>query len=151
MLPFSNGLADSVRLAHLESSFDTLWNQYINHIPAKLLQSSLSFDANRKKVLKITGLLLEFRASLYNTNIADSTISDLYWDRPDLEKLYIKMGSILETRRRFIALNRKMDYANELVGVLRAHLNEQHGLKLEWGIITLIAVEVLFEIIHMIN
>lgn len=153
MLPFSNGLADSVRLAHLESSFDNFWNQYINHIPRKLLQSSslFSFDITRKKVLKITGLLLEFRASLYNTTIADSTISDLYWDRPDLEKLYIKMGSILENRKRFIALNRKMDYANELVGVLRTHLSEQHGLKLEWGIITLIAVEVLFELMHLIN
>ena len=48
-------------------------------------------------------------------------------------------------------LNKKLDYANELSSVLREHLSEQHSLKLEWGIIVLIAVEVAFETLHWVT
>ena len=58
---------------------------------------------------------------------------------------------VLDIRQRGHVFNKKLDYANELVAVLRSHLSEQHGLKLEWGIIALIAVEVLFETLHWVT
>ena len=42
-------------------------------------------------------------------------------------------------------LNEKMDYAQEIASVLRETLSERHSLRLEWGIIVLIAIEVVFE------
>ena len=41
-------------------------------------------------------------------------------------------------------MNEKMDYAQEIASVLRQHLSEAHGVRLEWIIILLIAVEVVF-------
>lgn len=43
-------------------------------------------------------------------------------------------------------LNEKMDYAQEIASVLRQQLSERHGVRLEWIIIILIAVEVVFAI-----
>ena len=42
-----------------------------------------------------------------------------------------------------------MDYAQEIASVLRERLSEKHGLLLEWLIIVLISIEVLFEIMRI--
>jgi uncharacterized Rmd1/YagE family protein len=42
-----------------------------------------------------------------------------------------------------------MDYAQEIASVLRERLSETHGLRLEWIIILLIAVEVGFEVLRL--
>ena len=44
-----------------------------------------------------------------------------------------------------------MDYAADIVSVLREQLSERHGLTLEWLIIGLIAIEVLFEIHNLVR
>ena len=46
-------------------------------------------------------------------------------------------------------LNEKMDYAQEIASVLRERLSETHGLRLEWIIILLIAVEISFEVLRL--
>jgi uncharacterized Rmd1/YagE family protein len=46
---------------------------------------------------------------------------------------------------RIKVLNEKMDYAQEIASVLRETLSERHSLRLEWGIIVLIFIEVVFE------
>jgi len=58
------------------------------------------------------------------------------------------MSRTLDVPHRISILNKKLDYANELIEVLRTHLSEVHSLKLEWMIIALIAVEVGFEFVH---
>jgi uncharacterized Rmd1/YagE family protein len=42
-----------------------------------------------------------------------------------------------------------MDYAQDIANVLRERLSETHGLRLEWIIILLIAVEVGFEVLRL--
>lgn len=42
-------------------------------------------------------------------------------------------------------LNEKIGFAQEIANVLREQLSEKHGLRLEWAIIALIAVEVVLE------
>ena len=40
-------------------------------------------------------------------------------------------------------MNEKLNHCSEMVELLRTHLSEKHSFRLEWGIIALIAVEVL--------
>ena len=68
-----------------------------------------------------------------------------------LEILHQTLIVILPERLRAQIVNRKLDYANELMTVLGSHLSEVHGLRLEWGIIALITIEVLFEVIHLLR
>ena len=73
----------------------------------------------------------------------------MFWDSRQelgLEDYYDQVGKALDVGIRIRTLNQKMDYAQEIASVLRERLSEKHGLVLEWTIITLIAVEVVFEI-----
>ena len=54
----------------------------------------------------------------------------------------IKGGKVELGRRETLSLTGEL---------LSEHLAEKHGLKLEWGIIALIAVEVAFETFHLIE
>lgn len=56
------------------------------------------------------------------------------------------VGRALDTNVRIKVLNEKMDYAQEIASVLRQQLSEKHGVRLEWIIILLIAVEVGFAV-----
>lgn len=146
-LAFSNGLADSVKLAVLENSL----NEHIEKVkPIPLtLSNGGRLSVSRADVLKLTGELLKFRAQL-NLHSELTDTPEIYWSEPQLEEIYHRVGRVLEIKQRARVLNRRLDYANELAAVLRSHLSEQHGLKLEWGIIILIAVEVAFETLHWI-
>ena len=147
-LAFSNGLADSVKLGILE----TLLEDYIEKVRLipTVLQQGRKIPLSRGEVLKLTGELLNVRAQLnLNSDLLDTP--DIYWSEPKLEDLYVKITRVLEIRRRVAILNKKLDYAREMAEVLGGHLAERHGLKLEWGIIALIAVEVAFETIHLLS
>ncbi len=145
-LAFSNGLADSVKLGVLEVMLDEHIEK-VKCIPQALMGRG-EIPLSRREMLSLTGELLHFRAQLnLNSDLLDTP--DIYWSEPKLEDLYIKISRTLETRRRIAILNKKLDYAKEMAQVLSDHLAENHGLKLEWGIIALIAVEVAFETIHL--
>lgn len=147
-LAFSNGLADSVKLGVLERMMDEHIDK-VKGIPASLMSEN-KLSLGRKETLSLTGELLHFRAQLnLNSDLIDTP--DIYWSEPKLEDLYLKISRVLETRRRTAILNKKLDYAKEMAQVLSEHLAEKHGLKLEWGIIALIAVEVAFETFHLLE
>lgn len=144
-LAFSNGLSDSVKISLLETVIDNHINK-VRQIPL-MLQNKEKIKLSRKEVLALTGQLLHFRALLnLDSEIIDPP--DYYWEEPYLENLYIQMSRFLETRQRVSVLNKKLDYVNELTNVLRSELSERHGLKLEWGIIILISIEVLFGLLE---
>lgn len=146
-LAFSNGLSDSVKLGILERMMDEHIEK-VKNIPSALVKKG-KIALGRREMLSLTGELLHFRAQLnLNSDLIDTP--DIYWSEPKLEELYTRISRVLETRRRSAVLNKKLDYAKEMAQVLSEHLAEQHGLKLEWGIIALIAVEVAFETFHLV-
>ena len=147
-LAFSNGLADSVKLGVLERMMDEHISK-VKNIPSALIKGG-KIGLGRRETLSLTGELLHFRAQLnLNSDLIDTP--EIYWSEPKLEELYLRISRVLETRRRTATLNKKLDYAKEMAQVLGDHLAEKHGLKLEWGIIALIAVEVAFETFHLIE
>ena len=144
-LAFSNGIADSVKLAVLESNLHEHIEK-VKPIPLALANGG-KLPVGRADVLQLTGELLKFRADL-NLHSELTDTPEWYWSEPQLEELYNRVTKVLDIRQRAHMLNKRLDYANELASVLRSHLSERHGLKLEWGIIILIAVEVAFETLH---
>lgn len=85
------------------------------------------------------------------SELTDS-LPDLFWDSRHelgLEGYYEAVGRALDVDVRIRQLNEKLDYASGIVEVLRERLSESHGLELEWIIIALIAVEVMFELMRM--
>jgi required for meiotic nuclear division protein 1 len=149
-IAFSSGLARSTNLAVLE----TLLSKYFDStrtIPA-LLSRGGRLPFSRSFVLQKTGQLLSVRAQLNLYSELTDSLPDLFWDsRYDLglEGYYDQVGRALDVNVRIKILNEKMDYAQELVSVLRETKSEKHGLTLEWMIIALITIEVGFEILRL--
>lgn len=147
-LAFSNGMAASVKLATVESALDKHIEQF-RPIPRDIA-AGRRLHVGRSQVLCMIGELLKIRADLnLHSELMDTP--EIYWSEMELEALYVSMTRVMDVKQRVQVLNKKLDYANELASVLRSHLSEQHNLKLEWMIIILITVEVLFETLHWLG
>ncbi|KAF2835820.1 hypothetical protein M501DRAFT_961215 [Patellaria atrata CBS 101060] len=148
-IAFSSGLARSTKLAVLESLLNSYFNS-TRDIP-RLLSHGSRLPYSRDFILRKTGELLSIRAQLNLYSELTDSLPDLFWDSRHelgLEGYYDEVGRALDINVRIKSLNDKMDYAQEIATVLRERLSESHGLLLEWLIIALISVEVLFELLR---
>lgn len=144
-IAFSSGLARSTKLAVLETLLDD-YQESTKTIPSQLSRGG-RMPFTRRFISKKTGQLLSIRAQLNLYYDLTDSVPDLFWDsRYDLglEVYYHQVGRALDTKSRIKTLNEKLDYTQEIASVLRQHLSEAHGVRLEWIIISLIAVEVFF-------
>lgn len=149
---FSSGLARSTKLAVLESF---LRNYLQSTKPmVETLSNSGRLPHSRALILRRTGHLLDIRAKLNLYSELNDSLPDLFWDSRSelgLEGYYDHVGRALDTNIRVKELNEKMNYAQEITDVLREALDERHGIRLEWIIIILIAVEIGFNILHEVR
>lgn len=146
-IAFSSGLARSTKLAVLETSL-TKYLDSTRTIPP-ILSRGGRLPFNQQFILQKTGALLELRAQLNHYSELTDSLPDLFWDSQHelgLEGYYDQVGRTLDVSVRIKSLNAKMDYAHEIVSVLRETLSKNHSTWLEWIIIVLIAVEVGFEL-----
>ncbi|KFY33946.1 hypothetical protein V494_07185 [Pseudogymnoascus sp. VKM F-4513 (FW-928)] len=146
-IAFSSGLARSTKLAVLETSL-TKYLDSTRTIPP-ILSRGGRLPFNQQFILQKTGALLELRAQLNHYSELTDSLPDLFWDSRHelgLEGYYDQVGRALDVSVRIKSLNAKMDYAHEIVSVLRETLSKSHSTWLEWIIIVLIAVEVGFEL-----
>uniref|UniRef100_A0A4W4DRQ3 DUF155 domain-containing protein n=1 Tax=Electrophorus electricus TaxID=8005 RepID=A0A4W4DRQ3_ELEEL len=144
---FSNALSLSVKLAIWEVSLDN-FVESIQSIP-ETLKSGKAVKLSRAEVLQKIGELFTLRHCI---NLSSDLLitPDFYWDREDLEQLYDKTCQFLSINRRVKVVNEKLQHCTELTDLMRNHLSEKHSLRLEWMIVILITIEVLFELARVI-
>jgi uncharacterized Rmd1/YagE family protein len=149
-IAFSSGLARSTKLAVLESLLAT-YQFTTRSIPSTLSSPSSPFKPSpftRSFILRKTGELLSIRAQLNLYSELTDSMPDIFWDSRHelgLGEYYDQVGRALDVSVRIRVLNEKIGFAQEIASVLREQLSEKHGLRLEWAIIALIAVEVVLE------
>ena len=91
---------------------------------------------------------MNIRAQLNLYSELTDSMPDIFWDSRHelgLGEYYDQLGRALDVGVRIRVLNEKIGVAQEIASVLRESLSEKHGLRLEWAIIALIAVEVVLE------
>jgi len=169
-IAFSSGLARSTKLAVLERLTDAYFastrsiptimsrgtplpfrRPWMLRRAGELLGLDSRLPFSRSFILRKTGELLSIRAQLNLYSELTDSLPDLFWDSKHelgLEGYYDHVGKALDVGVRIQVLNEKMDYAQEIASVLRETLSERHNLRLEWGIILLIAIEVVFELVR---
>ena len=145
---FSHAIALSLRLAMWERLVDNFISS-IYWIP-NALKNGQKIRVSRSNILKKTGELLSIR---YEVNLSSDLFHapDCFWDSPALEELYNKMSVYLDVKTRGRIITEMMNHCSAIVDLLRTHLNERHSFRLEWGIIILILIEVMFEILHYLH
>ncbi|XP_078412736.1 required for meiotic nuclear division protein 1 homolog [Cetorhinus maximus] len=144
---FSNALSLSVKLAIWEVSLDN-FVESIQSIP-EMLKAGKQVKLSRSEVMQKIGELFALR---HRINLSSDLLMtpDFYWDRENLEQLYDKTCQFLNINRRVKVINEKLQHCTELTDLMRNHLSEKHGLRLEWMIVILISIEVLFELARVI-
>ncbi|EMD00324.1 hypothetical protein BAUCODRAFT_52365, partial [Baudoinia panamericana UAMH 10762] len=146
-IAFSSALARSTKLAVLENLLSNYFNTTRSIATTLSAGSRLRFS--RAFILRKTGELLSLRAQLNLYSELTDSLPDLFWDSPHelgLESYYEQVGRALDVGSRIKLLNERMDYASEIAAVLRERLSEKHSTELEWLIIFLISIEVVFEV-----
>ncbi|XP_051942852.1 required for meiotic nuclear division protein 1 homolog [Hippocampus zosterae] len=144
---FSNALCLSVKLAIWEVSLDN-FVESIQSIP-ETLKSGTRVKLSSAEVMQKIGELFTLRHCI---NLSSDLLltPDFYWDRENLEKIYDKTCQFLSINRRVKVVNEKLEHCTQLTDLMRSHLSEKHSLRLEWMIVILITIEVLFEVVRMI-
>ncbi|XP_060938808.1 required for meiotic nuclear division protein 1 homolog [Limanda limanda] len=144
---FSNALCLSVKLAIWETALDD-FVESIQSIP-ETLKSGKRVKLSSAEVMQKIGELFALKHCI---NLRSDLLltPDFYWDRENLEKLYEKTCLFLSINRRVNVVNEKLEHCSQLTDLMRSHLSEKHSLRLEWMIIILIAIEVMFELAKMI-
>lgn len=144
---FSNALCLSVKLAIWEVALDN-FVESIQSIP-ETLKSGKRVKLSSAEVMRKIGELFTLRHCI---NLRSDLLitPDFYWDRENLEKLYDKTCQFLSINRRVNVVNEKLEHCTQLTDLMRSHLSEKHSLRLEWMIVILITIEVMFELVRMI-
>ncbi|KAI1100888.1 hypothetical protein F4804DRAFT_317587 [Jackrogersella minutella] len=144
-IAFSSGLARSPKLAVLENQAIEYFDNSKNSLD--FVEGGLEHKLKRGSVLKMTGQLLSLRSQLNHYSDITDQLPDMFWDsESNLENYYNQISTVLDIRQRIGILNKKFDYAFENVSVLREMVSEKEGHRLEWIIIFLITIEVMFEL-----
>ena len=146
-IAFSHGMQRSVKISVIEDISDRLIAS-IKQIP-DILTEKRALRLDQKAVMKTMGQLLSLRG-LINLHLPLNETPEAYWEEPWLEDLYSKISRELDLAGRIRTLNRKLDYTHQVVDVLRSELAERHHVRLEKIIIYLIAMELLFEVLHFL-
>lgn len=139
---FSNAIASSVKLGAWEFTLEKIIDS-IEHI-SEDLKKNANVKLTRDEVLQKTGEILALRHVI---NLSGDLLDtpDFYWDREALENLYLATCNHLAVGKRTKIVNEKLSHCLELMDLISTHLSTEHGARLEWIIIILIAIEICFE------
>ncbi|CAH8500382.1 unnamed protein product [Schistosoma turkestanicum] len=142
---FSDAIALSVKLSLLENGFDAAVVEIEPWI--EKMKTGRGAKFRQSAVLRKTGELYTIKHLL---NVSTSLIEtpDFYWERPNVEKLFERLKYVLSVPSRIKILNSRLDMCNELTSILTNHLCSIHSIRLEWMVIILIFVEVIFEAVN---
>lgn len=138
---FSNALSHSVKLSIWESSLDELIDS-IEYLSDELREGK-KFSMPKPELRKKLGEIFALR-HLVNLSSDLLDIPDFYWDREDLERIYKSSYLYLNIGKRTTVINKKLDHCAELLELVDSKDNDAKHTRLEWIIIILIAIEVIF-------
>lgn len=139
---FAIGFLRSTRLSILENALDKYLQRAKDQ--SRFLATG-KIMTTEHQLLQLTGKLFQLRAKL-NLYLELIETPDLYWEEPLLERIYTSVSRALDINPRISILNRKLDYATDELRAFLLVLNEKKSTRLEWIIILLITVEVIFEL-----
>ena len=132
-------LARTVALARYESVVKESWSAIENW--AQALQEGKSANALAKQLLKNLGSTIVIQSSMTGRIEIDDK-PEILWDRPDLERIYLRLEDEYELKERDKALERKLALISSTAEMMINLVDNRHAHRLEWYIIILILVEI---------
>jgi len=139
-------LSKSVVLAMYESKVGRDFER-IEPIALNLEQNARSGRNTRDLLSHIGGALLSEHKMVGRVQMDDKP--DLIWERPDLERLYLRLEDEYEISERYAALERKLELISRTAETVLELLQNRRSLRVEWYIVILIVLEILLTLYQM--
>jgi len=144
-LSLSHALSQSVKLSSFELSISETIAQ-TRSVPEELATTGRT-SLSSEQLTKLMGKLFAQRDSMnLDSDILDTP--EFFWRRPKYESFYQRGSQYLDIQARVAILNRKLDRLHELYEILSNEHKHLHSTRLEWVVILLILIEVLFSIVR---
>jgi required for meiotic nuclear division protein 1 len=136
-------LAKSVVLAEYERRVAGTFDR-IEPLAARLERSGgVGFRA--RELIRHTGRnLLVLHRMVGRVEVGEKP--DALWERPDLERLYLRLEDEFELKERQLALHRKLEVIGQTVETVLDLLQSRRSLRVEWYIVVLIVAEILLSL-----
>lgn len=140
-LAVSFALAQSTKLDTFEFRVEELINK-TKDISFNLKEYG-KIKLSSKKVAKIRGEIF-FEISSVNLLLDFLGIPEFFWEYPEVEKYYIRTSKYLDVQDRVEIMNKKLEIIHEIFNMLSDEQKHAHSSFLEWIIIVLILIEIIF-------
>jgi uncharacterized Rmd1/YagE family protein len=142
----ADALAKSVALAEYErrvaATFDRIEPLAVG------LETGKGLDSGASELVRHIGRnLLVMTRMVGRVEVGEKP--ETLWDRPDLERLYLRLEDEYELRERQLALERKLDVIGRTVETVLDLLQTRRSLRVEWYIVILIVVEIFLSLYEM--
>ena len=144
----ANVLSKSLMLSHYEARIASAFDR-IEPLATGLKRRGRSGSQARNLVRQIGDVLLTQHRMVGRVEIAEKP--DVLWDHPELGRFYARLEDEYELVERSHAMERKLSLINETAGTLINLVTDQRGLRLEWYVIALIAIEILLNLYEFIG
>ena len=117
-------------------------------IPIELARTG-RVGLTQTQISKLIGrLFMERTAVNLHSELLDAP--EFLWEDDQWEPLYKQLYTYLDIPARVSLLNRRIDIMRELLDVLQTQMSNEHGSKLEWIVIILIVIEVIFQVAELV-
>ncbi len=144
-LAISHGIAQSVKLEEFEISAERTIAETAQ-IPLNIATSGRT-HLSRRQIARMRGNLFLVKSDI-NLRYQLLDTPEFFWEYPEVERAYEMMARYLDVAPRIEILNQKLEVIHELFSMLAAEQYHKHSSTLEWIIIVLIAVEIVFFLVH---
>jgi required for meiotic nuclear division protein 1 len=140
-------LSKSIVLAKYESKVARDFER-IEPLASNLEQNARSGRNTRELLSHIGGALLSEHKMVGRVQMNDKP--DLIWERPDMERLYLRLEDEFEISERYAALERKLELISRTAQTVLELLQDRRNLRVEWYIVILIVMEIMLTIYQMV-
>lgn len=135
--------AKSVVLSYYEAQMADVFER-IEPVAAKL-QHGVPKEREARHLLKHIGDTLSIqRKMIGQVEVYDKP--DVLWDKPELERLYLRLEDEYELKERHAALKEKLDMVYRTAETMLGMLQDKRSLRVEWYIVILIVFNILMHI-----
>jgi uncharacterized Rmd1/YagE family protein len=116
---------------------------------AATLQRKGDFSSQGKELLQqIGGVLMTQQRMVGRVEVLDKP--EVLWERPGLQRIYLRLEDEYELRERSRVLDRKLDMIARTSETLLELMQNRRSMRVEWYIVVLIVIEILLSAADML-
>jgi uncharacterized Rmd1/YagE family protein len=133
-------LGKSVVLAHYETQTERVFDR-VEPLVTELAAHGGTSRRTRELLAQIGGALAVQHQTVGRVAVGEKP--EVLWERPDLERLYLRLEEEYEIGERDAALERRLALIQRTAGTALELIHNRRSLRVEWYIVVLIAAEIL--------